>query len=606
VIYKSALSLFSNIKNNYVFLKEDLTSFSPNYLHVFNFIFDFLIAVLLMVLCLVVGFKIRQWLFKKKTNSLYSSFVEIAIGYVFIQTGIAFLGFFSLLSKTYLSIYLLLIILASVSSLKDLTASIRNFLISIKKSFSSNNFIKVFVFIFIFLAFLNLINPEIREDQYHVDFARMYLSQQTTMIKPVEQIMVSGGTMLAEMQYITGIFLGTNQVARNLHFIFYFLTISLLLTYAKQKGNSFAFYAPLIFASAPEIVRETSSAYIDFQWIFCQFLSILVISQIGKKDSRNVLIAGLLTGGMLATKLWTIAFFPIHIAYLFFVLRKQKTNIVTPLILFISTSIIIPLIWYIRSFILTGTPFYPFFFIKSDTQRLTGINYDLFNINAYLKIFSPLFFIGAALLIFNLKKCHKILKANNIFVFLLLMTLLLLVIKYYFGRYLLGYYVFLSIFSSIGFVFFARKTKIIKILVGSITFLIFIYYFINSLITLPYALGFANKDKYLTRTLSKDFSSYYNFNNKFEKYFSKNDCIATYQFFGFYYANFCYSDTNFIFINKNKSINTLKKMGYTKLLLKNNTSEEFCKKEKIGCTSRNFILLDSFNDASNYYLYEIK
>jgi len=107
--------------------------------------------------------------------------------------------------------------------------------------------------------------------------------------------------------------------------------------------------------------------------------------------------------------------------------------------------------------------------------------------------------------------------------------------------------------------------------------------------------------------LSHDASSYYDFDEKFEKYFSKNDCIATDGIFGFYYADFCYSDFNFIFGNsKDRSLELVKKKGFTKLLTKNETAVQFAKRKLKDCDNQNLKLISSYIGTNSYYLYKIE
>jgi hypothetical protein len=84
--------------------------------------------------------------------------------------------------------------------------------------------------------------------------------------------------------------------------------------------------------------------------------------------------------------------------------------------------------------------------------------------------------------------------------------------------------------------------------------------------------------------------------------------VATYRFYGFYYANFCHMDVNFVFGNSTvNSIDALKNNGYTKLLTLNRNADEFCKeKEIVDCDKKKFKLLSNFNGIYNYYLYKIK
>jgi hypothetical protein len=171
---------------------------------------------------------------------------------------------------------------------------------------------------------------------------------------------------------------------------------------------------------------------------------------------------------------------------------------------------------------------------------------------------------------------------------------------------LIGLYLPLIFLASLGIYNMIFKLKLIKIFLSLILFVLFAYYFINQVLVLPYTFGIANQNNYLTRILSRDNSSYYDFGGKFEKYISKKDYVATYKIFGYYYANFKFIDVNFIF-GKNMDFSMLKKHGITKLFIKGGDINWFCKTAGItNCNSSDYKLLSVYNKFPTYYLYSIK
>lgn len=609
-------SLISNLNNNLKFLIQDYIGLQINYEYMTNVFSSFLLSSLSLPFIFLTGFRIRKLFFKNVSKSIYKYFVDFSLGYISISSLIGILGFTSFFNRNYLLLLLIFVILTSIMSLRKTVVYLKKLNSCLKDSIKylyKNKFVFVFLLMFIFLAQINLINLEIREDQYHIDFSKMYLQKNTIMIEPKEQLEVSGAPMLSEMYYAIGLIFNLKEFARFTHFYFYLLILLTLITFAKKNENKFAIYAPIIFASAPVIIKETSSAYVDFQWIFCFILSSLVIRQ---KFKHNIIVAGIITGGMLAGKLWTIPFLSVYIFYIYLLNRRNKIlDIIKKIFLFTFFTFLISSLWYLRSYLLTGSPIFPVminqsnnaFTLASKFEKYIGLNYPFINIFSYLNVYSPLFYFGLILFFYKFKKNISVLIKNEISLFLFLMVFLFIFIHYPFGRYTMGIYVLFSIFSSIGINNFHLKFSKGKYITGIFLLCIFTYYFLNSLMQLPYAIGFANENKYLTRILSRDGSSYYNFDKKFEKHFNKNDCIATYKIFGFYYADFCYSDVNFILNKEEKSLNTIKRKGFTKLLTKMENAEGFCKKEKIkNCDYNNFKLIDSYMGINNYYLYELK
>lgn len=318
---------------------------------------------------------------------------------------------------------------------------------------------------------------------------------------------------------------------------------------------------------------------------------------------------------MLASKLWTIVFIPTSILFILIITNKIQTKL-KYVTLFIATCLIIPSIWLLRSFLLTGTPLYPAFIndltlenkvVGINLLNFFGINYPLFNPISYINVFSPLFFLGILLFLYKIKNNLRLISKLAIFKYFILTLFLYLSLHYQFGRYLLGLYVLFIFVASIGINNLLAKFKYSVYFINFILIILFSYYLINSLLIIPYSIGITDKNKYLTRILSRDNSSYYDFGKKFDKYISKNDSVATYKIFGYYYANFRFLDVNFILDKNNKNFDTFKEKGITKIFLKDYNMKDFCKNIQLkNCDSSKYTLISSYNDFPNYYLYIIK
>ncbi len=613
------LSLPQHIFDKISYLKQDYIGLNFDFNILFNFILGLIFSFGLITVSYLLGKKILNALFKKN-DSESNYLVDIAIGYIAIAMGITLLGFFSILNSLAISIYLISLLLLSFYPYNNLYSLWQKFYQSLNKTINDigkNKMVLIWVGLFVFLALINLINPEIREDQYHVDFPKMYLSQQSIMTPSKEQLHVSASPLLSEMSYLIGIFIWSEESARYLHFIFYLLVILTLFKFSEIKGYKFSIYAPLLFATAPVVMHETSSMYVDFQWIFYFLLSILIILKNKQISYSNVALSGILLGGMISSKLWTIIFIPVFMIYLIIILNKVLfIKKIKYLSIFLFSLLSISLIWFLRAFILTGNPLFPAFANQIDLggnsfyvplSKLIGINFALINPINILNVFSPLFFLGCILFLYKFKENVRTLIELNLFKLVLLLLMIYFFINYPYGRYLLGIYILLIFFASIGIERTIAKFKVVDSLFNFILFIFFFYYFINSLLIIPYSLGYANKNNYLTRILSKDNSSYYDFNHKFDKYISKDDNIATYGIFGYYYAHFRYIDINYIFDVNHKDFNDLKKEGLTKLFIKGGDINYFCKKLELkNCNTESYSYISNYMGSQPYYLYSIK
>jgi len=610
----------TNIYTSLTFLKNDFVSINFDILILYNLLINIFISLGLIAVFYLLGSKIKNIIFKKENFSEQNIFIKIAFGYIFIGSGLAIIGFFSLLYSSIITLYLLLCVLLAllpINSFRNKGIELSRFVKELYRDFKIHKWIFIWITLFIFIGFLKLQSPEIREDQYHTDLPVQYLKNHSIMLPSKEQIMVSASPQLSEMSYLIAIFLGSKEAARYIHFIFYILVLLLLYSLSKDKKYKFAIIAPLIFATAPEVMRETSSQYSDFQWIFLFLLAVFILIK-NKLSMTSIFIAGVIIGAMISTKLWTIAFLITLIFYLIVKNYKSKIIQIKSILFFTISSVIIPSVWFLRSYILTGNPVYPAF---SNKELLEGsinfgiLNYFKFNFVMFgtqnFKVFSPIFFLGIVFLLYKLRGNIKDLKKMNLSIFFIFLAIEYMFINYPYGRYLLGLYSVAIIIASIGLYQFVVKHVFLKYLTSIVLFLLFLYYFINSLLVLPYGIGMADKNKYLTRTLSKDNSSYYDFGRQFDKHISKDDLVATYGVFGYYYADFNYIDINYIFDRNSRDFNLFKKRGVTKLFIKGGDINYFCTKINLrNCKLENYELLSHFSaipySAAQYYLYSIK
>ncbi len=612
-------SLFTNIIQNFNYVKNDFTGFNLDISFILNFIFNLIVTVIIFNLTYLFGKKIFSLFNKNFESKPYSYLVSIGIGYIFSSLGITLLGFFHLLYPQLISIYLLCIIFISFFPFNNLKKTFFELFIYIKNEiiyFKQFKAIFIVAFLFILLGFINLINPEYREDQYHVDLPRQYLKFNTNMIPPKEQLHVSAAPQTAESYYLIGIFLLSKEAARFLHFYFYLLTILALINYSKISSKyKFAIYTPLLLVSSPVIIKETSSMYTDFQWLFCLLISTLILIDQYKNKLATYSLSGLFFGGIVASKLWTIIFYPVFIIFLTF-LNKFKKITIKYIVLFISFSLVTYGIWIIRSYILTGNPLYPAFIDhlnldgtreKINLFQYIGINYGLLNPKYFINVFSPLFFVGILFCILNFKNIYKkinLLQINKI-IFITFITYLL--VQYIFGRYMIGLYIFLIFISALSINEFVKKNKLLNAVLIFMPIIVFIYYFINSFLILPYSLGFSDKNNYLTRILIRDNSSYFDFGKQFNKYIKSDDVVGFYNFHGYYYADFQYTDVNFLINKREQSILTLKKNGIKLLILRGDNFKFFCKKYSLkDCDTYQPKLISQYNFFPFIFLYSFK
>lgn len=609
--------IFLNVVNNYNFLRNDFIGISFNLIGIIHVLANFLVAICLILIFYFIGKKIRL-LFIKYDNGGLHHFVDIGLGYIAIGTGIAILGVLSLLHARILLVYLLtltIIALLPFSKFKETTKDIFNVINKSRVYFNKHKWICIGIFAFVLISFLRLIPPEIGEDAigYHTDLPALYLRSHTMVLESKEIQRVLPIPQLGEMIYIVTGFLGVKDASRYVHFMFYFLVVMLLCYIGiNKKTNFLGMYGPVLFVSAPIIIRHASIANVDFQALFCWLLSVFLIIREKNYKMNTVMLSAIFFGGALSTKLWEIAFLLIFFVYFLFTQRNKPYAFKLSAV-FLLVALLVSFIWYLRSYIITGNPVFPAFSYVSPSDEALGkanlfnnifsyigINKLLFSFSN-LVVFSPLFFLGIVFLFYRISYVVKRLKNSGIFLFFILLSIEHLVIYYYIPRYLLSLYVVSILIVSSGIHQFITYNRIGKYIFSMVFLVLFFYYFFNTLFILPYGFGWADKNKYLTRILSRDSSSYFDFDHLFNKHLSKQDLVAVYRLAGFYYANFRYIDVGYIFDKKHRFFNLLTRKGATKLLLFGGEVEWFCKKLKLtGCDHSKYKLLASYPPGLRY------
>lgn len=607
----------NNVLLRFQDLQRDFVDISFNVFGIFEFCKDLTISLLLILILYLLGNKIHAYFFRLEDEKPEGCFISFAFGYILFGTGIAILGLFSLLNPLIFSVYLGVVLSVSIFPVKSCISSIGKFKSLTKiygNVFLKHKWIFIGVLLFVIIAFLRLIPPDTGVDGigYHTDYSKLYLKEHSLMIKPQGTEYAITVPQLGEMLYVTTYFLGVENGPRILHFIFYFLAISLVIYISFIRKISL--FTAILLATTPIIIKITSTANTDFQWIYCWVLLFFILTEKEAK-TKNIPLSAVLFGAVLATKIQGLIFFPFFIAYIS--IANYKTNLKTLLkqiFFFTVLALSIPLIWYLRAYLLTGNPFYPNFAKDTGYILVAGTpsfeesyTFDAvkFKVTNILSNLSPIVFIG--LLIFILKP-GKILQGidrrMSIFIALLMVFYIFLPTFYFSGRYLLfGYLILIFILAqALNSLFHKRYFKLFLSIFFSV---MLIYYFLTTITILPYGFGWASKDAYLGRILSRDNSSYFDYGNLFSKKVLPNETVATFGLWGFYYANFSHKEISYFLKNK-KSLKQLSQAGIGKVIIKGGDMKWFCKKINISdCNNDSYEIVAYYKPAMQY-MYVVK
>jgi hypothetical protein len=611
------MDLFQNISNNFFLLHKDFLGFSINFSSIGYFLLHIFIAVILFSIFYLLGDKLRKLFFKEETN--FTFFIAIALGYISVATGMGLLGVFSLLKPEIIVAYLILLCCLALAGRTIRVDKAIKWIREIRGiRIRKGNFIVWGVLLFVMIAFLRLMTPEITEDGYHTDIPKLFLTSHTTILQSREGLHTIPFPKLPEMIYAICIFLGDKESVRFIHFGFYIVVVSLLFTFIKQKEYSSSKFLPFLFVTAPVVIRYSSTQYIDFFAIFPFLLSIFLIKK--KMSKRGVVLSGILFGAVVSAKMWMLVYLPALLLYLI-ILNKRSSikRIFTVLGLFISGYVSVVCLWYIRSFMISGNPIFPILnplFIKEqpyeinpipylNTQSYLSFNWEMFTYQNLI-VLSPFFFIGICSLFYIYIK-KKYLSLTPLFILFVIFTCEQLIIRVAWGRYLLMWFITSSVIAAPAIYYLYRKSRLYRYSIAAVYFIFFSYYLLNTLLVLPYGLGWADKNAYLTRVLYRDNASYYDFDHLFSKHISDKDLVATYDIGNFYYADFKYIDIGYIYNNKSMSFDLLKKRGVTRVLVKGGDIDWFCKELHLSKCNKNKVqLLATYPQGiGKYNLYSI-
>ena len=614
------MSLLSNIISNYNYLRQDFTGITFNQHIILNLLIDTLIPIIVFIILYLIGLKIKLFFFKKD-NGIIDFFISIAFGFILTASGILILGMIGILYLNILYAYFAAIFIAAVLPLNSLRKRLSIFTTVYKEyreQFLKYKWANIAILAFVLISFLRLIPPETGVDAlwYHTDYPQIYLKSHSMMtIDPKGKYYPAVTPTLSDMLYVFTESVQAKDSSRFIHFGFYVLVLFEFLIIFKRR---FAFipYAVLLFVTSPIIIRVSSSAYAEFPWIFFWLPAVFLITSKNKHNIKDLILPAILLGGTLATKIWLLPFFGVFFLYLLITnISENKIKLFNLLAIFTLLVFSIPFLWYLRAFLITGNPLFPAFWNYFNGSTISPISFS-FNLEGIkdrilaATNFSPLFIIGLISLIPFLKKPRISQFQKHKFIsFVIILTFIQLIINYSYHRFTIPFYSIFIIILALGIEKFVNVSKYFKYFFYLLFCCLFLYYFVNTLLVIPYGLGWANENKYLTRIISRDNSSYYDYNYQFSKLISNKDNVAVYGLWGFYYANFNYIYTEDIFRKGERSLDALNKHGANKLLILGGDIDWFCKMEKLtDCSKNNYKLLTSYRfptTASSQYLYEL-
>jgi len=316
------------------------------------------------------GYLFNRYILKFQLRNAFSEIIiNIALGFNLLALLTLFLGYFSFLNVN--SIWILLSIFALGGCL-NLASTIKKEIIFFRKNIT-------FCIILIGVAFFTLGSalclPYIWDElTYHIAVPFRWINAGSLTV--FRDNAFSGFPALPQLLFRLGCQNGGILFPRLLVWITYLLLFAAIYSYFKIYTKRFiVIFATIVFIANPLLINMMRSTYVEVFIMLNMLASLLVIRET-KKSWKTIFICGILSGGIIATKLTGIGV--AAIVFIFLWAKYHKTLVVKPsslLIFFTLGGICIALPFYLRPWILTGNPFYPFlasFFGGSEAEILVA------------------------------------------------------------------------------------------------------------------------------------------------------------------------------------------------------------------------------------------
>lgn len=569
----------------------------------------FLYVLLLFYVMYGSGRVISKLFFDKTYDSRLTHFINFALGYSLISNLMFIFGLLGILTE--LNILIALLFLTAISIWTFIKWPIRfNFQLKGK-----SNWIKAFCFIFIFIALLRLIPPQTAGDplDYHLRFPRIYIAEHTIMIPALGDESYTTVPHLPELFYILTQVVSNGLMTHVVHFGFFVLIFFLLfkINFLNKNGTNGSTISALMFVSAPLMLQLGTQAFSDFPALYCFLLSVGILLT-SKLHKRNIVLSGILLGVSLASKIWILFYYPFAILFLILLLRKETfSTILKKTTLFVFSSLAIVLPWYIRAIVLVGDPFYVNTSQGQATQTYshTAMFLRNFTVAGFSEKFNFTleygFFIVIGLFSLIFMKRKEIFKYKKFLLLLILLTVPVIFFPLGFGRgrYSLPYMLLAYQLAAVGLTFTMKK-YLVRVGILLLFSALSLYYLFNTLVILPYGVGWANRDNFLRKNLAKDYASYYDFNGQFTRNIDKNETVTNYGVYELYYADFKYKNV-FYFINQETHTFKLPR-NIHKLLIRGGDFSWLCNYLNIKNCSDYKVSLITSDLRTKQYLYNIK
>ncbi|MDO8658659.1 MAG: glycosyltransferase family 39 protein [Candidatus Levybacteria bacterium] len=425
--------------------------------------------------------------------------------------------------------------------------------------------LKFLILILIFLQalvnFIGVLGPELSFDSlwYHLTLPKLYLLNHSVFHIPGGLLYYSDMPKLTEMLYVAALAVGSENLAKFIHFSFGILTSIAIFKLSRKFFSSFiSLIAVLIFYSNLVVGWESTASFVDLSRSFFEVLSLWAfINWVEKKEIKWLIESAVMLGLAITAKLLAVSSISIFLFITILILLKRKKSfkeIFLNSILYLLITILIPLPWFVFSFINTGNPIHPFFTKMYDV----GFQQDLINPLRFLNdvwiLFtkssdpvSPLYLIFLPLVFITFKKLKFEVKIIGLY------SVLALIVWYIIprtggGRFILPYLPVFSIIIAATFDVIKVKEfkKILLIIIIFVSIISIIYRGTANKKYLSVVSGRETKEQFLSENLNFSYGDFYDIDGYFKTHIKTTDKVLLFGFHNLYYIDFPFIDSSWV------------------------------------------------------------
>ena len=355
----------------------------------------------LFVLCLFmlgaygVGYLFNRYVLKIVVRAI----VDIAVGFNLLALITLVMGSLKLLNTT--SIWIMLSFFASAGGYFLLFPQPNSKLIFFRKNII---FSIMLMGIALFTLGSALCVPYVWDElTYHIALPFRWIATDSLAI--FKDNAFSGFPALPQLLFRLGCQNGGILFPRLLVWATYLSLFVAIYIYLRPCANRFVIlFMTFMFIASPLVISMMRSTYVEVFIMFNMLAALLLVNE-AERSWKTIFLCGMISGGIVATKLTGIGVAGIVFIFLWFKYQKSFAGKRSYLFLYFTLGgICMALPFYLRPWLLTGNPFYPFlasWFGGSETEILVAKYHYLmanthFGLRSFLGFFTVFIFIAFA------------------------------------------------------------------------------------------------------------------------------------------------------------------------------------------------------------------